>query len=147
MGIEISSESKLKRFVPKHQARSAIWWVFQRVSGFLLFFFILFHMLANHYLTALLPADIRASGVASFEAVQWKMQYTYLGIPLYLVISFCMVTLLVFHMLNGVRTVILDLTTNQTLRKLIAFLLIIIGLLVISYTLWLNLTVASIGIR
>ncbi|MFW9906729.1 MAG: hypothetical protein ACFFFH_20655 [Candidatus Thorarchaeota archaeon] len=144
MGIDYFSESKIKRFVPKHQARSALWWVFQRVSGFFLFFFIIFHMLVNHYLTALLPTDIREFGVASFEAVQWKMQYTFLGIPLYLVISFCMVTVLVFHMLNGFRTVILDLTTNQTFRKLIAFLLIIIGLLAITYTLWLNLTVASI---
>lgn len=144
MGTEVSSESKLKRFVPKHQARSAIWWVFQRISGFFLFFFVIFHMLVNHYLTALLPTNIRALGVASFEAVQWKMQYTYLGIPWYLVISFCMVTVLVFHMLNGFRTVTLDLTTNQTLRKLIAFLLIVIGLVAITYTLWLNLTVASI---
>ncbi len=144
MKTEISSESKLKQFIPKHQARSAIWWVLQRLSGFFLFFFLLFHLLANHYLTALLPADVRAFGVASFEAVQWKMQYTYLGIPLYLVISLCFVTFLVFHMLNGFRTVTLDLTTNQTLRKLIAFLLVIIGFVAIAYTIWLNLSVAGI---
>ena len=144
MGTEISSDNKLKRFVPKHQARSAIWWVFQRLSGFFLFFFVLFHLLVNHYLTALLPENIASSGVASFEAVQWKMQYTYLGIPLYLVISLLFVTFLVFHMLNGFRTVILDLTTNQTLRKLLAFFLVIIGLVAISYTIWLNLTVAGI---
>ncbi|MFX0013050.1 MAG: hypothetical protein ACFFB2_04415 [Promethearchaeota archaeon] len=144
MGIEISSESKLTRFVPKHQARSAVWWVFQRLSGFFLFFFLLFHLLVNHYLTTLLPTDVREFGVASFEAVQWKMQYTYLGIPLYLVISLCFVTFLVFHMLNGFRTVTLDLITNQSLRKLIAFLLVIIGLVAITYTIWLNLTVAGI---
>ena len=144
MGTEISSESKLKRFLPKHQARSAIWWVFQRLTGFFLFFFVLFHLLVNHYLTALLPESIASSGVASFEAVQWKMQYTYLGIPLYLVISLLFVTFLVFHMLNGFRTVILDLTTNQTLRKLLAFFLVIIGIVAIGYTIWLNLTVAGI---
>lgn len=143
MGIEVS-ESKFKRFIPKHQSRSALWWVLQRISGFFLFFFLLFHMLINHYLSALLPADRAAFGVASFEAVQWKMQYTFSGIPLYLVISFCFVTVLIFHMLNGFRTVTMDVTTNQTLRKLIAIFLVLIGLVAIVYTLWLNLTVASI---
>ncbi|UCE13693.1 MAG: hypothetical protein JSV04_00625, partial [Candidatus Heimdallarchaeota archaeon] len=107
MGIEISSESKFSKFLPKHSKKSAFWWVLQRLTGVMLFFLILFHMIMNHYLSAIAITDagfnsiVEMYGLASFQAVQWKMN----NFPLYLWISVLFVLTVVFHMLNGFRTV------------------------------------------
>ena len=66
MKLSASQEEKIKLFVPKHKGSSAIWWVLQRLTGAMLFFLILFHMLVNHYSSAHLPADIVNNyGIAS----------------------------------------------------------------------------------
>ncbi|MFX0184160.1 MAG: succinate dehydrogenase, hydrophobic membrane anchor protein [Candidatus Hodarchaeota archaeon] len=134
------SKSRFKRFVPKHEARSALWWIIQRLSGFFLFFLILFHMLINHYISELIPTNIAETyGIASFEAVQWKMQQ-----PLYLIISMLFVLFLAFHMLNGLRTVIFDLAPGKKIRTVFVVLLLLIGIGIVLYALILNLTVANL---
>jgi succinate dehydrogenase/fumarate reductase cytochrome b subunit len=135
MQLSTSQEKKVKQFVPKHKGSSAIWWIMQRLTGAMLFFLILFHMLVNHYSSAHLPADIVSSyGIASFQAVQWKM----INFPLYSVISILFVLTVVFHMLNGFRTVILDLAPGKLSKRVLAMILLLIGFLLVAYVLSLN---------
>ena len=138
MGTEVFSESKFSKFLPKHSKKSAFWWVLQRITGVMLFFLILFHMLVNHYLSAHLPADIvKDYGIASFQAVRWKM----LNFPLYFLISMLFVLTVVFHMLNGFRTVTLDLAPGRMSKRLLAIGLLLLGLLLVVYAFILNSTV------
>jgi succinate dehydrogenase/fumarate reductase cytochrome b subunit len=138
MGTEFFSESKFRKFLPRHSKKSALWWVLQRITGVMLFFLILFHMLVNHYLSAHLPAEIvEIYGIASFQAVQWKM----INFPLYFLISILFVITVVFHMLNGFRTVTLDLTPGKVSKRLLAIVLLLIGFLLVVYAFFLNSTV------
>ncbi|WP_455139799.1 hypothetical protein [Candidatus Hodarchaeum mangrovi] len=143
MKLSSSQESKIRQFLPKHQSSSALWWVLQRISGFFVFLLVFFHMIVNHYLTALMNTDAvpeLQKGIASFEAVQWKMQN-----PLYFWISILFVIFLMIHALNGFRMVMLDVATGHTFRKILAILLLLIGVLVIIYAFILNSTVISFG--
>jgi len=130
MTTELTSTSKLKSFMPKHKGSSALWWVLQRLTGVMLFVLILFHMLVNHYSSAHLPANIVADyGIASFQAVQWKM----INFPLYSIISILFVLTVVFHMLNGFRTVMLDLAPGKMSKRILAMILLLIGILLVVY--------------
>ncbi|MFX0206910.1 MAG: hypothetical protein ACFFDT_13065 [Candidatus Hodarchaeota archaeon] len=143
MGTEIFSESKFRKFLPKHSKKSALWWVLQRISGVMLFFLILFHMIMNHYLSAIAITDasfntiVEAYGLASFQAVQWKM----INFPFYFWISILFVLTVVFHMLNGFRTVMLDLAPGRLSKRLLAMILLLIGFLIVVYAFFLNYTV------
>ncbi|UCG01468.1 MAG: hypothetical protein JSW11_17855 [Candidatus Heimdallarchaeota archaeon] len=138
MGTELFSESKFAKFLPKHSKKSALWWVLQRITGVMLFFLILFHMLVNHYLSAHLPLDIvETYGIASFQAVRWKM----INFPFYFWISVLFVLTVVFHMLNGFRTVTLDLAPGRVSKRLLAIVLLLIGFLLVVYAFFLNYTV------
>ncbi|MFX0125822.1 MAG: hypothetical protein ACFFAE_19525 [Candidatus Hodarchaeota archaeon] len=143
MGTEIFSESKFRKFLPKHSKKSALWWVLQRITGAMLFFLILFHMIMNHYLTAIAITDagfntiVETYGIASFQAVQWKMN----NFPFYFWISILFVLTVVFHMLNGFRTVLLDLAPGRVSKRLLAMVLLLIGFLILVYAFFLNFTV------
>ena len=140
MKLSSSQETKIKQFIPKHKASSAIWWVLQRLTGVMLFFLILFHMFINHYSSAHLPADIvRDYGIASFQAVQWKM----INFPLYFLVSMLFVLTVVFHMLNGFRTVILDLAPGKLSKRVLAMILLLVGFLLVVYGFVLNSTLVG----
>jgi len=135
MKLSSYQENKIKRFVPRHSQTSVLWWVLQRLTGVMLFILILFHMLVNHYSSAHLPADIVTDyGIASFQAVQWKM----INFPLYSVISILFVLTVVFHMLNGFRTVMLDLAPGKLSKRILAMILLLIGILLVVYLFGLN---------
>ncbi|MHA2246073.1 MAG: hypothetical protein ACXADY_14005 [Candidatus Hodarchaeales archaeon] len=139
----ISSESKFRKFLPKHSKKSAFWWVLQRITGVMLFFLILFHMIMNHYLSAIAISDagfkttVDTYGLASFQAVKWKME----NFPLYFWISILFVLTVVFHMLNGFRTVTLDLAPGRMSKRLLGIVLLLIGFLLVVYAFFLNSTV------
>ncbi len=142
MGTETFSESKFGKFLPKHSKKSAFWWVLQRITGVMLFFLILFHMIMNHYLSATITtpafnAIVEEFGLASFQAVQWKM----INFPLYFWISILFVLTVGFHMLNGFRTVTLDLAPGKMSKRLLAIVLLLIGFLFVVYAFILNSTV------
>ncbi|MHA1994712.1 MAG: hypothetical protein ACW97Z_09240 [Candidatus Hodarchaeales archaeon] len=143
MKLSPSQEQKVKVFIPKHSGSSAFWWVLQRISGFLVFLFVFFHMVVNHYLTLLMNTESipeLEEGIASFSAVQWKMSN-----PLYFWVSILFVVFLMLHMLNGFRMVILDVATGHSFRKIIGILLLLIGVLAVIYAFTLNSTVLSLG--
>ncbi len=143
MKLSPSQETKVKLFIPKHSGSSAFWWVLQRISGFLVFLFVFFHMVVNHYLTLLMNTETvpeLENGIASFSAVQWKMQN-----PLYFWISILFVVFLMLHMLNGFRMVVLDVATGHSFRKILGILLLLVGVLAVIYAFTLNSTVLSLG--
>ena len=143
MKLSSSQEKKIKQFMPKHQSSSALWWVLQRITGVMLFFLILFHMIMNHYLSAIAITDtgfntiVEQFGLASFQAVQWKM----INFPFYFWISILFVLTVVFHMLNGFRTVTLDLAPGRMSKRVIAIVLLLIGFFLVVYAFFLNYTV------
>ena len=137
------SQEKVRVFIPKHSGSSAFWWVLQRLSGFLVFLFVFFHMVVNHYLTLLMNTENVPElehGIASFQAVQWKMQN-----PLYFWISILFVVFLIIHMLNGFRMVVLDIATGHSFRRIFGILLLLLGILIVLYAFILNSTVLSLG--
>lgn len=140
--MALDSESRLKRFVPKHEARSAQWWVLQRISGAFTFVFLGFHMLVNHFFNPLIEAQypeiVEEYGIASFRVVQIKFAN-----PLYLIISFLFVVFLLFHAFNGMRTVWFDIAAGQSSRRFVSWLLLILAVVLILFTLWLNFSVAG----
>lgn len=143
MKLSSSQEKRIKQFIPKHQGSSAIWWVLQRISGFFVFLFVFLHMVVNHYLTLLMDTGTEAAldkGIASFEAVQWKMSF-----PIYFWVSILFVVFLMIHMLNGARMVVLDIATGHSFRKLFGILLLLLGVIIVVYAFILNSTVLSLG--
>lgn len=145
MTADLASTSKLKRFMPKHKGSSALWWVLQRLTGVMLFILILFHMFMNHYLSAIAITNtdfntiVETFGLASFQAVQWKM----INFPFYFWISILFVLTVVFHMLNGFRTVMRDLAPGKLSKRLLAISLLLIGFLLVVFALFLNSTVIN----
>ncbi len=142
METVISSERKFSKFLPKHSKKSAFWWVLQRITGVMLFFLVLFHMIMNHYLSATIMepsfnAIVEEFGLASFQAVQWKM----INFPLYFLVSILFVLTVVFHMLNGFRTVTLDLAPGKMSKRVVAIGLLLIGFALVVYAFLLNSTV------
>ena len=89
----------------------SLWtWMFQRLSGLFLGFFLVTHLNVHH-----LFHDITTSGLISFEAVQtnlassgfWKVYY------------FLFVPFVVFHALNGLWAIIADYRMSPTLSIMI----------------------------
>ena len=143
MKLSASQEKNVKKFIPKHQGSSAVWWALQRVSGFLVFLFVFFHMVVNHYLTAIMDTSTESAlskGIASFEAVQWKMSN-----PIYFTISILFVVFLMIHALNGFRMVVLDVATGHSFRKFFGILLLLLGVVIVVYAIILNSTILSLG--
>ncbi len=143
MKLSASQEKNFKKFIPKHQGSSAVWWALQRVSGFLVFLFVFFHMVVNHYLTAIMDTSTESAlskGIASFEAVQWKMSN-----PIYFTISILFVVFLMIHALNGFRMVVLDVATGHSFRKFFGILLLLLGVAIVVYAIILNSTILSLG--
>ena len=140
----MTSESRIERFVPKHDARSARWWVLQRVSGAITFVLLAFHMTVNHFFNPIIEAQypdiVRDYGIASFRVVQIKFAN-----PLYLIISFLFVVFLLFHAFNGMRTVWLDIVPGEKSRRYIGWLVLILIVVLTLFTLWLNFSVANPG--
>lgn len=143
MVYETPTEGKVRKFLPKHSKKSAIWWVLQRITGAMLFFLILFHMFANHYYSAFAIQDaqfntiVETFGLASYQAVQYKMS----NYPIYFFISILFVITVVFHMLNGFRTVVLDLAPGRVSKRLLAVVLLLVGIGLVVYAFFLNSTV------
>ncbi|MHA2363162.1 MAG: hypothetical protein ACXAC7_04340 [Candidatus Hodarchaeales archaeon] len=120
---------KLKGFLPKHDKKSVLWWGLQRISGFLLLFALLFHMIVVHYSNLFVPEHlVDTYGISSAEVVRWKFSQWW-----YVLTDYIMVILLLFHGLNGARTVVLDMVTKEGVKSKLTLMLIIIGFLAFIY--------------
>lgn len=118
-------DSIANKLAPKHSPTGAIHWGLQRITGFMLIFLIGAHMIAEHFIDT-------DTGPASFQSVTNR-----LGSPLYFLMDVLLLIIALYHGLNGVRTVFLDLNPSPRLQSLINILLLIIGVIAAGYGIWL----------
>ena len=100
---------------------SGVWaWIWQRISAVLLVFFLGTHIFVLHFV----PANM----VINFAGVAVRFQSA-----LYMVIDTGLLAFSLYHGLNGVRNVVFDFVTAAGTRRVINWLLWIVGLI---YLIW-----------
>jgi succinate dehydrogenase hydrophobic anchor subunit len=110
-----------------------VWlWLVKIVTGPLLIIFLLIHFIINHY-------------VAEHGLLTYADVIAYYKNPLIPAMEICFLAVVVTHSLIGLRGIILDLNPSRNLLKIINWILVIIGILAVSYGTWLALTIASTG--
>ncbi|MFQ5907888.1 MAG: hypothetical protein ACE5JE_03540 [Thermoplasmata archaeon] len=98
-------------------------WVTQRISGIFLVILLLFHVIWLHYVD---PASILTVG-----GVEIRLQALLFGITDTLLLGF-----VVFHGLNGVRSVLYDYVASPRRRRIGSGLLLVAGAILFGYGLW-----------
>lgn len=98
-----------------------VWaWIWQRITAILLVFFLGAHMFVLHYIPENL--NINFLGVAArFKSV------------LYIIVDAGLLTTALYHGLNGVRNVLFDFVSNESKRRVLTWVLWLIGL---AYLIW-----------
>jgi len=117
-------------YVPPHSKLSVLHWVLQRFSGVLLVVLIGIHLLVVHFI----PLGIAAAeqfGVSSYQAT-----FARVSSGLFFAIDWSMLVVAVYHGLNGVRMVFLDLSPNPKVKSVTAVGLTILGIVAIFYGTW-----------
>ena len=99
-------------------ARGTTAWVLQRITAWGLVVFLSVHMWFNHF------ADLRTGTPLTFEVVHRRFE---LFPVLYALNDIGLLTFTIFHGMNGVRNVIYDLFTNETLRRAATVVLVVIS--------------------
>ena len=95
-------------------------WILQRASGAILVLALGLHWVIQHLVSP---------GVEiTFVGVQVRLQWT-----LYLVSDLLLLAFAVFHGLNGLRTVILDLNVSRRVAALVTVALVVLGAVAILY--------------
>lgn len=99
-------------------ARGTIAWVLQRFTAWGLVVFLSVHMWFNHF------ADLRTGTPLTFEVVHRRFE---LFPVLYALNDIGLLTFTIFHGMNGVRNVIYDLFTNETMRRAVTIVLVVVS--------------------
>ncbi|HEY57530.1 MAG TPA: succinate dehydrogenase, hydrophobic membrane anchor protein [Anaerolineae bacterium] len=97
-------------------------WVWQAFTGVLLVILLGVHLLANHFL---------AGGLMTYEQVR-----AYLANPWVMMLEVIFLVTVTYHALLGVRAVILDLGLSAGAVKRMDTGLLVFGLLIVGYGLW-----------
>jgi succinate dehydrogenase/fumarate reductase cytochrome b subunit len=118
-GAEVGRVTQTPYRVRTRPERGTIAWALQRVSAYGLIVFLSVHMYFNHF------AEIRSGNVLTFELVNRRFE---LYPVLYAINDIGLLTLTIFHGLNGVRNVFYDWVTSIPLRRIVSIALLIIGL-------------------
>jgi succinate dehydrogenase / fumarate reductase membrane anchor subunit len=106
----------------------ATWtWPLQAASGVLLVVFAFLHMLAQHF--------VAPEGLRTYREV-----IDYLTTPSVIVIETLFAAAVIFHALAGVRSILLDIDVLKDKRPIINKVLIVLGVLMFLYGLFLTLS-------
>lgn len=129
---EISTEMMVpKFFVPQHSSAGAWAWILQRLTGALLWIFLGMHLLATHFgwFTPNVYADKNTgyTGPASYNSVMDRMHSTMFWI------DFTLLFIAVYHGLNGLKMISYDIWTGNTARKIVNWVLTILGLASVAF--------------
>lgn len=116
----IDSVTRTPQRVRDRPQRGTIAWALQRISAYGLIVCLSVHMYFNHF------AEIGSGNVLTFELVNRRFE---LYPVIYAINDIALLTLTIFHGLNGVRNVIYDWATSLTIRRVTSFALIVIGLI------------------
>jgi succinate dehydrogenase / fumarate reductase membrane anchor subunit len=108
------------RRLPEGVRRERFWWYFMRISGLILVFMALGHMLIMHVLVQLAGHEVNFAFVSS----RW-------GNPFWRIYDLVLLLLALLHGVNGTRIIIGDYVRHRTIRAGL------IGLLGIVTVIWL----------
>lgn len=116
----VGNVTRTPQRVRNRPQRGTIAWALQRVSAYGLVLFLTTHMIFNHF------ANMRTGNIITFELVNRRFE---LFPVLYAINDIGLLTLAIFHGLNGVRNVIYDWVTSITLRRVATFVIVVVGLI------------------
>jgi succinate dehydrogenase hydrophobic anchor subunit len=100
-------------------------WFIKIVSGLLILLILLIHFLVNHYLA---PQGL----LTHSEVVAYYRNY-----PIVPIMEGFFLVFVVVHSLIGTRSIILDLNLKRGVMRVIDALLVVVGVVAISYGIWL----------
>lgn len=113
------------------QTPRANWnWLWQAVSGIGLIVLVGLHMIAHHF--------VAPGGIRDFAGV-----IDYLRNPIIVVLEIAFLITVTAHALLGVRAVLFDLGLSSQAETNITRVLTVIGVLTVSYGLWLTWTITN----
>ena len=115
--------------IPKPGENSWLWLI-KIVTGPFLIVLILIHFIVNHF--------IGQNGLLTYADV-----IAYYKNPIIPIMEICFLAAVVTHSLSGLRGIILDLKPSRSLLKIIDWILVIVGILAVSYGTWLALVIAT----
>jgi succinate dehydrogenase / fumarate reductase cytochrome b subunit len=100
-------------------------WLLQRVTGLLLVVYLFIHLWVLHYANM---------GEVTFDRILSRLQS-----PAFLVFDLMLLALVIFHALNGVMMVVIDLGIGQRAQRMLFWGLVLLGLALFLfgvYALW-----------
>ncbi len=110
-----------------------VWlWLVKIITGPLLVILLGIHLVVNHF--------IGTRGLLTYADV-----VAYFKNPIIPVMEITLLATVVTHSLIGLRGIILDLKPSRTVLTVINWILAIIGIVSVSYGIWLALVIASKG--
>lgn len=115
----IDNVTRTPQHVRNRPERGTTAWALQRLSAYGLVICLSVHMYFNHF------AEIGSGNVLTFELVSRRFE---LYPVIYAINDIALLTLTIFHGLNGVRNVVYDWATSLTIRRITTIVLVVIGL-------------------
>lgn len=117
--IEKLPQYMSEAWLPK--STTGLWtWFIQRITAALLIIFILAHFWVTHFAV---PGE-----EITFRGVTARLQS-----PFFLVLDSLLLATAIYHGLNGVRNVIYDFNMNPAIKKTVAWVLLVIGIVTFVY--------------
>lgn len=106
-------------------------WLLNRVTGILITFYLVMHIWVIHHL---------AHGPEHYQRV---MQF--LSSKLFMVFEFLLIGVVLFHMMNGIRIVLVDFGKAATNQKATFWVLMAIGVVLFAFCTW-ELAIGILGL-
>ncbi len=113
--------------------RASSWsWILQAFTGVMLLVLLGLHMVAQHFVVA--------GGLRTYADV-----VAYLSNPFIFLLEIAFLIIVTWHALLGVRAVIFDLGLKPHVERRVTVVLTVIGVLAVTYGIWLSATIVSQG--
>jgi succinate dehydrogenase / fumarate reductase, membrane anchor subunit len=113
----VTAQPQRVRHAPQ---RGTLIWALNRASALALVYFLAVHIYFSFF------ATIETGNRVTFELVSRRFE----AVPLiYALNSFGLLITALFHGLSGLRSVVYDVVTNATVRRIISVILLVIGLI------------------
>lgn len=120
-----------KRSTRSTRSPAGALWLVQAISGVLLVFLLLLHMVAHHFVVE--------GGLRSFQQV-----IDYVSNPAIFVITLFFLVVVTIHAMLGLRAIIMDLNLRERTQRMVDWVLIVVSLVAIVYGIWLEITIANL---
>ncbi len=102
-------------------------WVLQIITGILIAFFLGIHLVSMH-----LENILKFFGIEIYKPTSWESMLERARENFWLIFYILFLAFALFHSLNGLRRVILELSPSAKTERLITWIIIIIGIVVFA---------------